>query len=150
VTGSKLPALTREVATFAAIGVVSTLAYAVLFLALRTALNAEASNAVALLATAIANTAANRSLTFGVRDRAGLGRDHLGGLAAFGVALTVTSSSVAVLHAIAPTPSRFFELVVLIGANGLATVLRFVILRAWIARGRRPSRTTPHTREALS
>ena len=40
-----------------------------LFLLLRPALGAQASNLVALLLTAVANTAANRRVTFGVRAR---------------------------------------------------------------------------------
>jgi len=47
-------------ARFAAIGVVSTLAYALLYLALRGPLGAGAANAMALAVTAVANTAANR------------------------------------------------------------------------------------------
>src|SRR5262249_37216056 len=50
----------RQVLTFAAIGVLSTLAYAVLYLLLREGMGAQAANALALLVTAIANTAANR------------------------------------------------------------------------------------------
>jgi len=146
----KLPRIGRELATFATIGVVSTAAYSVLYLVLRTSLSAELANALALLTTAIGNTAANRRFTFGVRKRAGMGRDQLGGLLAFGVALSVTSVAVAGLHAVTATPSRAIELFVLIAANGLATILRFVILRTWIVRGRRPSHPTPHPREALS
>ena len=37
------------------------------------------ANAVALVATAVANTAANRRFTFGVQGRAGLTGDHIGG-----------------------------------------------------------------------
>jgi hypothetical protein len=57
---------------------------------------------------------------------------------------------VVVLHEITATPPRTVELVVLIGANGLATVVRFVMLRAWIDRGRRPSATSAQLRKALS
>jgi putative flippase GtrA len=125
-----------QVARFAAIGVVSTLAYVVLFLALRGSLGAQAANAVALLVTAIANTAANRRLTFRVRG----GRvvlHQLQGLAVFGLALGLTASSLALLHALAARPGRPLELIVLVGANLLATVLRFVLLRAWVFRARR-------------
>src|SRR4051794_31615528 len=57
---------------FMAVGVASTLAYAMLFLALRGALGAGGANALALALTAVGNTAVNRRLTFGVRGRAGL------------------------------------------------------------------------------
>ena len=68
----------REALTFCAIGVVSTLAYAVLYALLRGAVAAPAANAIALVVTAVGNTAANRRLTFGVRgarvDAPGPGR----------------------------------------------------------------------------
>ena len=57
---------------FMGVGVASTIAYALLYLALRGSLGAGGANAVALALTAVANTAANRRLTFGVRGRAGL------------------------------------------------------------------------------
>jgi hypothetical protein len=57
----------RPIARFMAIGVVSTLTYAVLYLLLRTWLAPAVSNAIALAITAIANTQANRAFTFGLR-----------------------------------------------------------------------------------
>ena len=59
------------VARFMGVGVLSTLAYAMLFLALRSPLGAAGANALALALTAIGNTAANRRLTFGIRGRVG-------------------------------------------------------------------------------
>src|SRR4051812_34197990 len=64
------------IARFLAIGVASTLAYALLFLLLRGVLGAGGANALALALTAVANTAANRRFTFGVRGRARLVRQH--------------------------------------------------------------------------
>jgi len=92
----------RQAGTFAAIGVVSTLAYVALYALLRPAVPAELANAAALLATAIGNTAANRRLTFSIRGRAGLARDHAAGLLALGAALAITSASLAVLQVAAP------------------------------------------------
>jgi putative flippase GtrA len=122
---------------FAAIGVLSTLAYAGLYALLRGAVNAPLANALALTATAVGNTAANRRLTFGVRGRRSLGRDHLAGLIAHGVALSITTPAAALLAAVAPTVGRPVELAVLIAANALATIARFVLLRSWIAGDRR-------------
>lgn len=127
----------RQVATFAAIGVVSTAAYAALYTGLRLVLDPAASNALALIATAIGNTAANRRLTFGVRDRAGALRDQVGGLVALGVALAITSIAVALLGTLAPGAGRATELAVLVVANVLATACRFLLLRRWIAGPRR-------------
>ena len=119
---------------FGAIGVVSTLAYLLLYLLLRQGIGPQPANAIALLATAIANTAANRRLTFGVSGRDGVVRHHLQGLGVFAAALTLTSMSLAILHAVDPSPRRVTELAVLVLANLAATTLRFVLLRGWVFR----------------
>src|SRR5439155_13572201 len=64
------------VARFLGVGAASTLAYALLFLLLHGALGAAGANALALGLTAVANTAANRRLTFGVRGRRGVLVQH--------------------------------------------------------------------------
>ncbi|SCL21999.1 GtrA-like protein [Micromonospora pallida] len=122
--------LPRQVARFAAVGVASTLAYLVIFLAARSVLGAQPANLLALLVTAVGNTAANRRLTFGISGRRHAGRHHLQGLLAFGLGLALTSGALAGLHAVTATPPRLVELVVLVAANLAATVLRFVLLRA--------------------
>ena len=127
------PDLPTQVVRFAAVGVLSTAAYLVLYLLGRVSVGAETANLVALLVTAIGNTAVNRRLTFGIRSRAGLVRHHVAGLVAFGVGLLLTSGSLAVLHADNPHPSRLAELTVLVVANGLATMLRFLTLRRAMA-----------------
>jgi glycosyltransferase involved in cell wall biosynthesis len=129
----------RQALTFGAIGVVSTLAYAVLYSLLRGAMVAPAANAVALVVTAVGNTAANRRLTFGVRGTASMARDQVGGLVAFGIALLLTTASIGALEAVAPDAGRALELVVLVAANAVATVTRFLLLRAWISRAPRPA-----------
>ncbi len=139
--------LGRELAVFAAIGVVSTAAYAVLYLLLRSVAGPTAANAAALVLTAVGNTAANRRLTFGVRDRRSMVRDQLGGLAALAVVLAITTVSVNLLGVLAPHASRLVELAVLVVANALATVARFVLLRSWITADRRrpPAPAIPST-----
>jgi putative flippase GtrA len=117
---------------FAGIGAVSTLAYLLLYLVLRQVMSAQAANALSLLATAIANTAANRRLTFDVVGRTALLRHHLQGLGVFAAALALTSGSLATLHAVSSSPQRLVELVVVVVANLGATVLRFVLLRGWV------------------
>jgi len=129
------PSLLRQVVRFATVGVLSTLAYLVLFLALRF-LGPQGANLVALLVTAIANTAANRRFTFGVRGRSGVTRHQFEGLVVFGIGLALTSGSLAALHYFGE-PSRAVELLVLVGANLLATVVRFVLLRGWVFHPRR-------------
>jgi putative flippase GtrA len=126
--------LLAQAARFAVIGVMSTVAYLVLYLALRSALPAQASNAIALLATAIGNTAANRYFTFGVRGRSSAVRHQAQGLAVFLAALLLTSGSLAAVHAINPNPGRLVEVAALVTANLAATVLRFALLRNWVFR----------------
>jgi len=127
----------RELLLFGTIGIASTAAYAVLYLALRTPLGPVAANALALVLTAIANTAANRRLTFGVRDRdrgpASMVRDQLVGLLALAVALAITTATASLLAALAPNAGRLVELAALTAANAVSTVARFVLLRRWIS-----------------
>lgn len=134
--------LFRQLVRFAAVGVISTLAYLLLFVSLRGGLGAQGANLVALLVTAIANTAANRRFTFGVRGRRGAGRHQFEGLLVFGLGLALTSGSLALLHLFA-APGGPAELVAVVGANLLATVLRFLLLRNWVFRPRRAAETTP-------
>jgi putative flippase GtrA/glycosyltransferase involved in cell wall biosynthesis len=126
---SRLP---WQLARFAAIGVVSTGAYIVLYLILRAAMPAQAANALSLLVTAIGNTAANRRVTFGIRGRGNAARHQALGLIAFGLGLVLTSGALAVVHAAAGSPGRALELTVLIVANLAATALRFVLYRSWV------------------
>ncbi|MDG4838988.1 bifunctional glycosyltransferase family 2/GtrA family protein [Micromonospora sp. WMMD967] len=121
--------LPRQLVRFAAVGVASTLVYLVLFVATRGALGAQPANLLALLVTAVGNTAANRRLTFGITGRRHVGRHHVQGLLAFALGLALTSGSLAVLHAVHAVPARPVELAVLVVANLAATVLRFVLLR---------------------
>ncbi len=118
---------------FAGIGVASTAAYAVLFLLLRQLWPAQTANVVALLLTAVANTAANRRLTFDVRG-AGVVKHQLQGLLVFGLGLAFTSGSLVALDAATSAPHPVVEVVVLTAANLLVTVLRFSAMKWWIFR----------------
>ena len=124
-------------ARFAAVGVLSTIAHALLFLALRGALGAAGANALALAMTAIGNTAANRRFTFRVRGRAGLLRHHLRGGLVFVLTLALTNCALLVLHGIDPEPARAVELAVLVAANLTATVTRYIAMRTWVFAQRR-------------
>jgi putative flippase GtrA len=124
----------RQIVSFGAIGVASTLAWAAIYLVLRSDLSASVANAIALVVTAIGNTAANRRWTFGVRGRDGLARDQGAGLIAFVLALALTSGAATALPVLAPHATRAFELAVLTVANAVATAGRFLVLRASIGR----------------
>ncbi len=130
------PTLVRQLVRFAAVGIASTLAYLLLFSLLRTGMGAQPANLLALGATAVANTAANRRFTFGVRGRHQAGRHQFEGLLVFALGLALTSGSLAVLNGLT-APGRALELAVLVAANLAATVLRFLLLRGWVFHPRR-------------
>jgi putative flippase GtrA len=118
-----------QLVRFGVIGVASTLAYALLYLVLHPAVGAQAANLAALLLTAIGNTAANRAFTFGIRGRADAARHHMHGLMVFVFGLAITSGSLFMLHRFDPTVGKVAELSVLVVANLVATLARFVALR---------------------
>jgi len=128
--------MTRQVVRFAAVGVVSTLAYLVLFILLRPVAGAQIANFLALAITAVANTTANRRLTFGVRGRKDVVRHQFQGFGVFVLGLAITSGSLVVLHGMSPEPSNLVEITVLVIANLFATVVRFLLLRSWVFRRR--------------
>jgi putative flippase GtrA len=123
-----------QVAMFLVIGALSTLAYAVLFLGLRQVTGAQQANLLALLLTAIANTAANRRFSFGVRGPEGRLRHQAQGLAVFAFGLALTSGALRLMPDAHPT----LEVAVLTATNLLVTALRFVAMKTWIFA--RPSR----------
>ncbi len=124
--------LAWQLPRFAAVGLLSTLAYIVVYLALRGFMGAQAANALSLLLTAVGNTAANRRLTFGLSGRAGAAVHHFRGLIAFGVCLMLTSGALMCLDAASASPGRGAEVAVLVAANLVATALRFVLYRGWV------------------
>jgi glycosyltransferase involved in cell wall biosynthesis len=120
---------------FLAIGVASTLAYALLYLLLRGGLGAGGANALALALTAVANTQANRRLSFRIRGRAGLVRQHAAGALVYLIALGLTDGALRLLGGLDPHPGRLLEVAVLVLASAVATVTRYVALRSWVFAG---------------
>ena len=92
----------------------------------------DAVNPRAWTATAVADTAANRRLTFGIAERSGATRAQVEGLLVFGAGVIITSGSLLALGALVPAPGRVWQLGVLVGANVVAGVLRFLLLRHWV------------------
>jgi putative flippase GtrA len=129
--------LARQLVGFCVVGGLSTLFYLVLYSAFRTFSGSQIANALALLVSAVANTAANRRLTFGVRGRGSAVKHQAQGLVVFGIGLALTSGSLAALNAASSDPAHSTELAVLIAANLAATVLRFLLFRAWVFPDRR-------------
>ena len=129
--------LRLQLLRFVAVGTVSTIAYILLYLALRGTMGAQEGNALSLLATTVVNTAVNRRFTFGVRGRQHAARHQARGLLAFAAALLLTSAALFALTAVSPTPGLGAEVTALVFANLLAAVLRFALYRRWVFRGRR-------------
>jgi 4-amino-4-deoxy-L-arabinose transferase-like glycosyltransferase len=111
---------------------------------MREAMPAGIANALALVVTAVGNTAANRWLTFGVHGRRGLARDHAAGLLALGAALFhhvgVAGGAERDQTASRSTdrdrdPGRL--------ANAAATLVRFLLLRLAIDRADGARMSTP-------
>jgi putative flippase GtrA len=139
--------LPLQIARFTVIGVASTIAYVALFLLFRLAMPAQAANVVSLLLTAVANTAANRRLTFGISGRSNAARHQVKGLIAFGLGLALTSGSLAMLG----QAGRLTEICVLLAANLVATVIRFLLYRYWVfGRAERPPDPWPPGRHAVA
>jgi putative flippase GtrA len=135
------PSFFGQVVRFGAVGVLSTAAYALLYLMFSALLTGFIANFLALLVTAIANTAANRRFTFGIRGRTGVATHQFQGLIVFGIAWVITSGSLLELHALNPAASPTIELIILTFANLLATVLRFILFRVWVFRDQRQPET---------
>jgi putative flippase GtrA len=133
----------RQLPAFAVIGAVSTLAQLVLFVLLRLAMGPLWATAVSLTITTIGNTAANRRFTFGVTGSRRALRHQLEGGAAFLLGLALSTGGLALLHAAAPGASRAVEIAALVTANAAATLVRFVLMRAWIFHPRRLGRGAP-------
>ncbi|MFJ2935390.1 glycosyltransferase [Streptomyces sp. NPDC087219] len=135
--------LARQLVGFCVVGVLSTLFYLALYSLFRLGVGPQIANAGALLVSAVANTAANRRLTFGVRGRDRAVRHQAQGLVVFAIGLALTSGSLAALGAATGDPAHSTELAVLVVANLAATVLRFLLFRLWVFPERSASRNDP-------
>ena len=96
------------------------------------------ANVVSLLVTAVANTAANRRLTFGISGRSNAARHQVKGLITFGAGLALTVGRAGRAGAGPCRPAA--EVAVLVAANLAATALRFLLYRHWVFGRPRPRR----------
>jgi putative flippase GtrA len=131
------PSFFGQVIRFGLVGAISTLAFALLYLVLQGPFGAQQANFLALLLTAVGNTAANRRFTFGISGPTKFFAQQFQGLIVFLLAWGITSSSLLVLHAVNLDSAPSTELLVLTAANVFATLMRFVLLRIWVFRVRR-------------
>ncbi|MEU0057816.1 bifunctional glycosyltransferase family 2/GtrA family protein [Streptomyces sp. NPDC006334] len=132
--------LSGQLLRFGVVGAVSTVGYVSLYATLCSTTTPQTANALALLVCAVANTAANQRFTFALRGRGGAVGHQAKGLLIFVVGLALTSGCLAVLHRVAPSPGRATEIGVLVAAGLAATLLRFLLFRAWVFPVRRRGR----------
>jgi putative flippase GtrA len=125
-------ALRVQVLSFAVVGALCTFVYLGAFVLLERAVSPQPANALALLLSALLNTAANRRVTFGFKGRAGAAAHQIQGLVAFAAGLAVTAGSLALLDEVEPSASSDARVAVLVLATVVATVVRFAILRYWV------------------
>ena len=125
--------LPSSVTNFARIGVVSTVAYLALFFALAGALGRFGANVLALLICTAANSAVHRRVTFARRGQPSRRNFVLGGMAALSTSLVVTTAALGLIDAtgLASWP---WVAALLVVANAVAALVRFVVLRAWMFR----------------
>lgn len=132
-----------QLVSFGVVGVISTVAYYVIYLGLRLMMGAQLSNLLALLVTQVWNTAANRRHTFGLHTNKGMVKHQASGFIAFFAGLGLSSGFLWALHLwVSPVP-RWAELAVLLAANVLATLIRFITLRLVIGHDEKAAGTTP-------
>jgi putative flippase GtrA len=89
-----------------------------------------AATVVALAVCSLANTTANRRLTFARRGSHRRGRQLRDGLVLSGLPLVTTLAAVAATTGTADTA----RVVIVTLASGLSALVRFVLLRRWVFR----------------
>lgn len=138
--GGRLAPVTRQAGFFTAIGLVSSVANAALYLLLRQWWDAETATVVAVTVTTLVSTEANRRMTFAEArtSRAGLIVQNLAVILFY---CTYNTATLWVLHQIATAPSARTESLALLIASTAGGTARFVLMRAWVFRGRGASGT---------
>jgi len=127
------PSLAGQIARFASIGLLSTGLFTLLFYVLAGPIGAVPAGIAAMLLCSLANTAANRRLTFSLRGRTDLVRHHAAALGVNLLPLTLTTGTLIALDLVGTT-ALGVQLVAVTAANAGATVARFVLLRIWVFR----------------
>ncbi|NUT42589.1 MAG: glycosyltransferase [Thermoactinospora sp.] len=118
-------------ASFATIGVFSALLYALAYLPLREVFSPAVANLVALVATGICNTEANRRFTFNRLggNRVGM---HLRAAVLFLANYSLTTLAVLGLHAAVPNVSTVGEVATVVATYCMLTLVRFIALDRWV------------------
>jgi len=124
--------LFSQLVYFTVVGTVFTLAYVGLYAMLRTVCGPQLANGISLVMTTVADTAANRRFTFGVRGMRHALLHQAQGLVLFLLGLGATSGALEWLHARAPDATSLTEIAVLAVANLVVGLVRFTAFRVWV------------------
>jgi putative flippase GtrA len=127
------PVVADPLLRFAGVGVVSTVAYVILFVLFRKALGDFGANALALGMCALFNLVVHKRLAHNMGGKAQRRRFAAvaGGL--YVISLGLTSLALVAVHDTA-TSSLLLTLAAVTAANAVASTIRFAVLRAWIFR----------------
>jgi putative flippase GtrA len=133
--------LGRSLVSFMTIGAMSTAVSLALFLLLREPVGAIAANALAVTATFVANTWANRHWTLGGRVR----RHHWwGAVGVYAASVAVTSIALAAVHAAGGGLGS--EILTLVVTWAMAAIGRLGLIRSWSSADNRPRDDTSQLR----
>ncbi len=127
--------LVEQLVRFASIGVVSTVVFAALFCALVGPLGPVVADVVSLGVCAVANTAANRRVTFALRGNRRRARHHVVALALTALPLAANLLALGLLGATGEATLPVMVLT-LTAVNAAASFGRFVLLRNVVFRSR--------------
>lgn len=135
----------KQLVVFACVGGAFNVLYGALYVVLRTQLDAQPANAVALVLSTIAGTWGHRRITFGVRGPERTVSHQVLGLVLLGFSLAVTAGSLWLLATSVDSPTRTQEVAVLVAANLGTGLVRFAVFRVAMTsprrRDHRPSTT---------
>jgi putative flippase GtrA len=123
-----------QLVRFSAVGLMSTVAYVVLYGLLRAPLGPWWATVTALLVTMLGNTQANRTWTFRRGGRTGIVRSYAAAGVAFLVSLATSTLALAAVRAVVDDPSLVIDMIALVPSGIVATATRFLLFRHWIFR----------------
>ncbi|HWE71190.1 MAG TPA: bifunctional glycosyltransferase family 2/GtrA family protein [Acidimicrobiales bacterium] len=133
-----------ELARFARVGMASTIVYLALFLAFQGVLGALVANAVVLVLTTIVNTAVHARFTFAGRGPFRHRTQLLGAATVLVTSVGLTTVALLLAGALWDNSLLAQTAAILIG-TGVAALVRFCLLRAWIFRSRLAPTLAPAT-----
>jgi glycosyltransferase involved in cell wall biosynthesis len=142
VVASRTRLLRRRMFSFATIGLLSTLAWVLLYALLREVLPPLTANLIALTITTFFNTEANKRFTF--QGYLGSRRNmHFKGFAVFASYYLFTSGALLLLDTLTTRDRHAWEVAVLLASSAVGTSARYLALGQWVFDNREPPAGAP-------